>query len=121
MVMNCWEFRRCGREPGGRLASQEGVCRAAVYEPADGYLGGTNGGTACCFIKGTVCEESRHHQATYRGKSEGCWDCAFYRMLRREHGPAFSMPAFALYLEQRDKVAFRAFIEENKRTPADGA
>ena len=120
MAVNCWEFRKCGRGPGGRLASRDGVCPAAVCKAADGYLGGTNGGRACCFIKGTVCEAVRENQHTYRSKSESCWDCEFYRMLRREHGPAFSMPAFALYLEKRDRAAFRAFIAENRRQPADG-
>jgi hypothetical protein len=117
MAVNCWEFRDCGRGSGGRLTPREGLCPAAVCKAADGYLGGISGGRACCFIKGTVCEENGQQIATYRGKSESCWDCEFYRMLRREHGPAFSMPAFALHLERRDKAAFRAFIEENRREP----
>jgi hypothetical protein len=109
--VNCWEFKKCGREPGGRLAEQEGVCPAAVYDAADGYLGGVNGGCACAFIAGTFCEEVL--QGTYRDKSKDCWDCEFYRVLRREYGAAFSMPAFALYLRKRDPAAFRVFQKEN--------
>ncbi len=26
--MNCWEFRKCGREEGGAKASELGVCPA---------------------------------------------------------------------------------------------
>lgn len=109
--MNCWEFKRCGREPGGRLAEELGVCPAATYEAADGFLGGTNGGRACAFVAGTFCEEVL--QGTYREKSKDCWDCAFYRLLRREYGAAFSVPGFALYLLEQDPDAYRAFVEED--------
>jgi len=27
---NCWEFMKCGREPGGVNAIELGVCRAAT-------------------------------------------------------------------------------------------
>jgi hypothetical protein len=111
-VVNCWEFKKCEREPGGKLANTEGVCPAAVYRAADGYLGGQNGGCACAFITGTFCEELL--QGTYRDKSKDCWDCEFYRMLRHEHGAAFSMPAFALHLLKRNKSAFKVFQQENR-------
>jgi hypothetical protein len=110
MRLNCWEYKKCGREPGGRLAAAGGACPAATYEAADGYLGGRNGGRACAFVAGTFCEELL--QGTYRDKSKDCWDCDFYRLLRRENGAAFSMPGFALHLVKRDRTAFRAFMEE---------
>jgi len=115
MALNCWEFMRCGREPGGALTAERGVCPAALYAPANGYLDGANGGRACCFVTGTFCEEIL--QGTYRDKSKECWDCEFYRRLRRDHGAAFSMPAFAQFLATRDAASFRAFIEENRRPP----
>jgi hypothetical protein len=112
MPMNCWEFMRCGREPGGRQAEERGVCPAATFEAADGYLGGRNAGCACAFVTGTFCEELI--QGTYREKSKDCWDCEFYRRLRREHGAAFSMPGFALYLLEHDPDAYRRFFDENR-------
>ena len=112
MALNCWEHMQCGREPGGRLAAEKGVCPAATYRPADGFLGGCNGGRACCFVHRTLCAEAQ--QGTYREKSRSCWDCEFYRMLRREHGGAFSMSGFALHLLERDETAFRTFIDENR-------
>ncbi len=108
---NCWEFMKCGREPGGRLAVEKGVCPAAEFKEADGYLSGKNGGRACAFVTGTFCEEVV--QGTYRDKSKDCWDCEFYRMLRRDHGAAFSMPAFALYLFKRSRAVFETFMKEN--------
>jgi len=95
-ALNCWEFRECGREPGGRLAETEGVCPAAVFEPADGFLGGRQGGRACAYIAGTFCEGTL--EGTYHDKSKQCWDCEFYRRLRREHGADFSLPAFLVHL-----------------------
>ncbi len=113
--MNCWEFKRCGREPGGAMATKHGVCPAAEFEDAHGYLGGTNGGCACAFITGTFCEEIV--QGTYRDKSKDCWDCEFYRRLREEHGGAFSMLGFALHLLKRNPAAYRTFMNSIARGP----
>ncbi len=113
--MNCWEFRDCGRQPGGRRAADLGVCPAATFAPADGYLGGRNGGRACAYVAGTFCEGVL--QGTYRDKSKDCWDCAFYRRLREEHGAAFSMPAFALYLLDRDPAAHAEFSRQVRSAP----
>ena len=30
--LNCWEFKKCGREPGGTNASQRETCPACVAE-----------------------------------------------------------------------------------------
>lgn len=109
--LNCWEFKKCGREPGGRLAAEKGVCPAAIFLPADGYLGGKNGGRACAYVTGTFCEDVL--QGTYRDKSKNCWDCDFYRTLRHDHGAAFSMPAFTLHLLARDPEAYETFVREN--------
>ena len=103
----------CGREPGGVRAAELGVCPAASLVAADGYLGGRNGGRACAFVAGTFCEGI--FQGTYRDKSKECWDCAFYQVLRAEHGAAFSAPGFALHLMRRDPKAFEAFFSENGR------
>ena len=113
MPLNCWEFKDCGREPGGRHVAEQGVCPAARFTAADGYLGGVNGGRACAFITGTFCEEVL--QGTYRDKSKDCWDCPFFHRLRAEHGADFSLPAFALFLAERDGDALHSFSEQNGR------
>lgn len=112
MARNCWEFKECGREPGGRLVEAMGVCPAATFGAADGFLGGTNGGRACCFITGTMCDDVL--QGTYRDKSKNCWECEFYRTLRHEHGAEFSMPGFALHLASRDESLCRTFLTDNR-------
>lgn len=98
-ALNCWEACGCGREPGGRLAAELGPCPAAIYAPADGYLGGRNAGRACAYVSGTFCDGTL--EGTYHDKRKRCWDCAFYRRLRREHGADFSLPAFRLFLAAR--------------------
>jgi len=112
-ALNCWEFRGCGREIGGRLAAQ-GVCPAATFQPADGWLGGTNGGCACAFITGTCCDDQL--QGAYRDKLASCSRCDFFRQLRERHGPAFSLPAFALHVGARDAGALTVFSAENRPT-----
>ena len=89
------------------------MCPAAEFSAADGYLGGRNGGRACAYITGTFCEDVL--QGSYRDKSKDCWDCEFYRFLRREHGAAFSMPGFTLFLRDRDPAAHAQFVDENWR------
>lgn len=110
-VQNCWEFRDCGREVGGRRCA-DGVCPAATFQPADGYLGGTNGGCACAFITGTCCDDRL--QGAYRDKFALCSKCEFFRHLRELHGPAFSLPAFAVHVGQRDAGALTVFSAENR-------
>jgi len=116
--MNCWEFRGCGREPGGRRVPELGVCPAAEFAAADGFLGGRNGGRACAFVAGTYCDDAV--QGNFRSKLQQCWGCSFYRELRREHGAEFSLPAFALFLAQQDPSAYACFYEQNhsdRRSP----
>ncbi|XCN73286.1 MAG: two-CW domain-containing protein [Candidatus Electrothrix aestuarii] len=47
--INCWEFKNCGREPGGIKSSELGVCPVSTHNELDGIHSGTNGGR-CCWI-----------------------------------------------------------------------
>ncbi len=37
--LNCWEFRKCGREPGGIKVHESGVCPAPLEIEVDGIHG----------------------------------------------------------------------------------
>ena len=37
---NCWEFKGCGREPGGENIADCGICPASIEEKLDGIHGG---------------------------------------------------------------------------------
>ncbi len=52
---NCWEMKKCGREPGGVKTPELGLCPASTDKTADGLNGGKNGGRICWAVTGTFC------------------------------------------------------------------
>jgi len=84
MKMNCWEFKRCGRQPGGRHVHDKGVCPASTHEKLEGVHEGTNGGRACWIVAGTFCDGEI--QGTYAKKSANCRVCEFYKHVVEEEG-----------------------------------
>ena len=82
---NCWEFKGCGREPGGKKAADLGVCPATTYEGLDGAHGGKNAGRACWAIAGSLC--GGKIQGTYAQKLHNCWRCEFMNTVKKEEDP----------------------------------
>ena len=82
--MNCWEVKKCGREPGGAKANEFGVCPAATETKINGINGGKNGGRACWAIAGTLC--GGKVQGTFASKLSNCITCEFYVDLQNELG-----------------------------------
>ncbi|MCI5211830.1 MAG: hypothetical protein D3910_24320 [Candidatus Electrothrix sp. ATG2] len=78
--INCWEFKRCGREPGGEKASVAGVCPAAKESRANGIHQGKNGGRCCWVISDTYCEVGRNGDLS--GKFRECRNCEFYAIVK---------------------------------------
>lgn len=78
--LNCWEFKKCGREVGGVRAEQLGVCPVATATEFSGTNRGKNAGRYCWRVAGTFCE----------GKVEGlfaaglmsCALCNFYKLVQ---------------------------------------
>ncbi|MFH1238746.1 MAG: hypothetical protein V1653_01375 [bacterium] len=82
---NCWEYKKCGREPGGEKTSELGVCPAAIELAADGIHGGKNGGRCCWVIAGTLCKGEI--QGSFAKKFvQNCQKCDFYILVKREEG-----------------------------------
>jgi len=54
MRSNCWDITQCGREPGGKLATQLGVCAVSTDKYFDGTNGGVNAGRCCWRVAGTL-------------------------------------------------------------------
>ena len=100
MVQNCWEFKKCGREPGGVKVVDLGICPAAKTTSADGLNGGKNGGRICWAVTGTFC--GGKVQGTYAQKQLSCLTCNFYDAVRREQKAAGS---FTMMPPERAKVA----------------
>lgn len=82
MKLNCWEFKKCGRQPGGARAAELGVCPACTVEGLEGVHGGTNGGRACWVVAGTLC--GGEVQGSYAKKSSGCRSCDFFKLVDKE-------------------------------------
>lgn len=82
--LNCWEFMKCGRQPGGDRTTVHGICPAATYSPADRLNYGVNAGRICWVIAG------RHNGnsplcSIAKGLSS-CSECEFYRHVVAEEG-----------------------------------
>lgn len=65
-TLNCWEFKNCGREAGGALAGELGVCPAYPDH-----------GTTCARKAGTLCGGTV--QGSFAKKIINCKQCDFYR------------------------------------------
>ena len=98
--LNCWEFKNCGREPGGKRVADMGICPGAVETQADGVNSGKNGGRACWAISGTLC--GGKVQGTYAAKIGNCLNCGFYQKVQREEKHQFETSA--KILEQLDRI-----------------
>jgi PPM family protein phosphatase len=80
--MNCWEYKRCGREPGGLKAEKEGVCPAAVENPFNTFNNGINAGRSCWLMAGTFCDHDI--MGTFAEKIDTCKNCGFYKKVQEE-------------------------------------
>ncbi len=81
-MINCWEFKKCGREFGGKNADSLGVCPVNVHKSSNGVNNGKNGGRFCWRITGTLCGGRR--QGTYGSKLKTCMVCDFFKLVSRE-------------------------------------
>jgi hypothetical protein len=85
---NCWEFKKCGRYPGGEHEKELGVCPVTVEPRVNGTHGGVNGGRACWLLAGTLC--GGQVQGTFAQKLGNCMiDCEFYKKVEEEEGENF--------------------------------
>jgi hypothetical protein len=80
--LNCWEFKKCGRQPGGPKVADLGVCPAAAFTAFDGVHGGKNAGRGCWAIAGSLC--GGKIQGTYAQKLLNCWRCEFMNKVKQE-------------------------------------
>ena len=84
MKQNCWEYKKCGREPGGIKSSELGVCPAAIEPRLNSTNSGRNGGRACWALTGTLC--GGKVQGTFATKVGNCLQCQFYALVAKEEG-----------------------------------
>jgi len=81
---NCWEFKKCGREPGGSKANELGVCPASIEKRVHGVNRGKNAGRSCWALAGTLC--GGQVQGVFAQKLNNCLKCEFYQLVGAEEG-----------------------------------
>lgn len=91
MKMNCWEVKKCGRNPGGAKVAELGECPAAAAAAAahNGKNGGKNAGRYCWKVAGTLC--GGKVQGDHAAKSASCMACEFFKTVKQEEGPGFKL------------------------------
>ena len=94
MKKNCWQVKKCGREPGGPGVHQMGTCPASVEQKLNGIHDGDCAGRACWIIAGTLCGGMA--QGSFAQKYQSCEACDFYQMVRQEEGLKFKMSTLLL-------------------------
>jgi len=92
--LNCWEFKKCGREPGGVNSVKLGVCPASTNTILDRVNKGKNSGRVCWIVAGTMCNGDV--QGTFAQKNKNCEQCDFYLAVKDEEGDNF-VPIEVLY------------------------
>jgi hypothetical protein len=84
MPQNCWEYKQCGRQPGGPKISELGVCPAATEARVEGVNHGKNAGRCCWAVAGTLCKGEK--QGIFAQKLANCMNCDFYQLVGKEEG-----------------------------------
>ena len=64
--INCWEYKKCGREHGGAKVAELGICPASPDH-----------GRECWAVAGTLC--GGKVQGTEAEKIGNCRQCEFYK------------------------------------------
>ncbi len=89
LKLNCWEIKKCGREPGGERSAVSGVCPTASSNACDGTNNGKNGGRICWAVAGTFCGGTV--QGDFAKKHASCMACEVFKQIKAEQGPEFKM------------------------------
>ncbi len=79
---NCWEYKNCGRQIGGKNTKELGECPVARSIQFDGANDGNNAGRLCWAVLGTLCDGTI--QESYEDKLRQCLQCDFYKMTMSE-------------------------------------
>lgn len=83
---NCWEFKNCGRQPGGSRTMELGVCPVTEHAELHGAHDGKNAGRACWVVAGSLC--GGRIQGTYAQKLSNCWRCDFFINVKNQEEPS---------------------------------
>lgn len=118
--LNCWEYKKCGRQPDGHKAHELGVCPATTEQLLDGAHGGKNAGRACWVVAGSLC--GGRIQGTYARKLLNCWRCEFMNAVKQEEESTplgFSHTRLGMERAlQKQRAEMQVRASDNKRAAA---
>lgn len=118
--LNCWEFKKCGRQPQGHQVNDRGVCPAAIEESLDGSHDGINAGRACWIVCGTLCQGKV--QGTFAQKFKNCEQCDFYQLVRTEERAMFTLSVLLLDKMRKGRTeAIVSGVRTDQQGSGDGA
>ncbi|MCY3414047.1 MAG: hypothetical protein INQ03_20555 [Candidatus Heimdallarchaeota archaeon] len=92
--MNCWEYKKCGREPNGSKSIELGVCPVPLERSLNETHSGRNAGRACWVVGGSLCGGAV--QGTFASKYKNCRECDFYLKVKNEE-PRFHLMAVLVH------------------------
>jgi len=101
---NCWQFMRCGREPGGSRVEELGICPAASDGSYDGINRGLNAGRICWAVAGTFC--GGQVQGKFADKRSTCVRCDFFKLVRSQEEKEGSSSKFLKYITESSGSSF---------------
>ena len=85
--INCWEYKKCGREPGGENYSECSECPVISSKTYNKINFGQNGGRFCWYVAGTFCGGKA--QGSFANKIDSCIECKFLQKVASEEKENF--------------------------------
>ena len=85
--INCWEFKQCGRQPGGHNEKEFGTCATALKMKFNKINRGVNGGRFCWHVTDSFCEFDTH--GSFAKDSNTCKNCEFRKLVEQEEDSNF--------------------------------
>ncbi len=83
-TLNCWEYKKCGRQHGGDNVDTDGVCESASDLSYTGINAGKCAGRFCWAVSGSF--SNGNSDCSLVKKIESCTHCDFYQIVRAEEG-----------------------------------
>ncbi|MEW6355673.1 MAG: GAF domain-containing sensor histidine kinase [Planctomycetota bacterium] len=102
MKKNCWEYKGCGRGPGGGKS-----CSAGSTTACDGINSGRNAGRICWSIAGTL--SGAPSDCRFAQGQITCLDCDFYQLVAQEEGGAFQHVLLGREAASREELQKKLF------------
>ncbi|MBF0319911.1 MAG: hypothetical protein HQL01_08950 [Nitrospirae bacterium] len=75
--LNCWEFKQCGRQPGGVNAEALGICPVTIATSYDGLHDGKNAGRSCWAVPFATTDG----KMSFASKIRKCTKCEFHHLV----------------------------------------